>query len=91
MRQTLAMQAVVLIVDDEEPIRRLLKTMLSTEYTVVTAKDGVEAYAVFRGMGGAVDLVLTDLFMQNMDGAELARQTPKRKTRSAYTVHVRDS
>jgi two-component system, cell cycle sensor histidine kinase and response regulator CckA len=73
------MQAVVLIVDDEEPIRRLLKAILSMDYTVLTANDGAEAYAVFRELGGAVDLVLTDLFMPNMDGAELARQLREEK------------
>lgn len=78
MSYTLAVGAVLLIVDDEEPIRRLVKTILC-EYNVLLASDGVEAYQTFQQMGGAVDLVLTDLFMPRMDGNELAAKLQSQK------------
>lgn len=63
------MSAVVLIIDDEPPIRRLLRTVLEAEsYRVREAADARTALAeVAQG----VDLVLLDLGLPDMDGLEL--------------------
>ncbi len=59
----------VLLVDDEEPIRRPIARFLSRRGAVVIeAADGVEA---LERLDDDVDVVLTDLRMPRMDGAEL--------------------
>jgi two-component system response regulator HydG len=63
----------ILIVDDEEEIRTLLKRIFETQkpdYRVVTAPDGFTA--IGRLMQHGFDLVLTDWRMDDMDGLELA-------------------
>jgi len=61
--------ATILIVDDEEPIRTLLRYVLEkARYTVVEATNGMEAIKLFRRH--PVDLVITDLFMPTQDGLE---------------------
>jgi len=63
----------ILIVDDEEGIRTLLKYTFEerNDYQVVIAPDGL--IAIYRLMQQEFDLVLTDWRMGNMDGLELAR------------------
>jgi two-component system KDP operon response regulator KdpE len=62
----------ILVVDDEQQITRVLRASLaSSGYDVLLARDGVEAFDLFRE--SAPDLVITDLFMPRMDGIELTR------------------
>ncbi len=60
----------ILIADDESYIRDLLSSVLSLEYAVLTAEDGVEALEAYR-QHQAIQCVITDLFMPRMDGEEL--------------------
>jgi two-component system chemotaxis response regulator CheY len=63
----------ILIVDDEEEVRALLKCIFETQkpdYQVVTAPDGFTAMGRLIQQG--FDLVLTDWRMGDMDGLELA-------------------
>jgi Response regulator containing CheY-like receiver, AAA-type ATPase, and DNA-binding domains len=64
----------ILIVDDEAYIRDLLVSVLSLEYKVLTAEDGVEAFEVYSQHREAIQCVVTDLFMPRMDGEELIGQ-----------------
>jgi two-component system KDP operon response regulator KdpE len=62
----------VLIVDDEPPIRRFLRTGLDAQgYDVLEAEDGPAALAMLRR--NAVDLVVLDLGLPGMDGSEVIR------------------
>jgi CheY-like chemotaxis protein len=64
----------VLIVDDEEPIRRFVERVLSDGgYEIVTAADGPSALALVAS-GRSVDVLVTDLMMPGMTGDELARR-----------------
>jgi two-component system, cell cycle sensor histidine kinase and response regulator CckA len=64
----------VLVVDDEAPIRTVVERMLTRQgYRVVTAGDGAEGVAVFAQHRSEVRAVLTDLMMPNMDGVALVR------------------
>lgn len=64
----------VLIVDDEEPIRRFVGRVLrDMGFETATAESGADALAVASTFG-PVDLLLTDLMMPNMNGDELARR-----------------
>ncbi|MCX7006855.1 MAG: response regulator [Kiritimatiellaeota bacterium] len=59
----------LLVVDDEEMVRKLATTMLThLGFSVLTAADGVEAEAVFRQHQADIRCVLTDLTMPRMDG-----------------------
>jgi len=61
----------VLVVDDEEPIRSLAKEMLeSSGYRVMLAKDGKEAVGVFQKYYSEIYLVILDLIMPRMGGRE---------------------
>ena len=59
----------VLIVDDEEPIRHVTKNTLEAfGYRVLVAQDGAEAVALFAQYRSEVSLVVTDMMMPIMDG-----------------------
>ncbi len=60
----------ILVVDDEPKMRRVLEIMLEKiGYSVLSASNGVEAQEIFAA--NAVDLIITDLRMPEMDGIEL--------------------
>ncbi|AHF07705.1 response regulator transcription factor [Desulfitobacterium metallireducens] len=71
--------AVILIVDDEEPIQELLKFNLEKEgYTVLVAYDGPSALKTVEEK--CPDLVILDVMLPGMDGMEVCnqlRQNPK--------------
>lgn len=61
----------VLFADDEESLRALGSRMLETlGYTVLAVDDGHKAVEMYRERGDEIDLVLLDLTMPTMDGAE---------------------
>jgi CheY-like chemotaxis protein len=65
----------ILLVEDDPMVRRLASRSLGAAgYQVIEARDGDEALVTFRDLGGAVDLVLTDVVMPRRGGAELARE-----------------
>jgi DNA-binding NtrC family response regulator len=60
----------VLLIDDDDSLRRVAQYMLNEDgYEVLTAGDGVEGFDCFQRH--AVDLVLTDVRMPDMDGVDL--------------------
>jgi len=64
---------VVVVVEDDEDTRELLKTVLQRRgYRVATAADGLDGLDVLRA-ADAVCFVLVDLFMPRMDGFGLLR------------------
>ena len=76
--------AVVLLVEDEEAVRRGGKRMLETRgYTVHEAGSGTEALEIMEDLGGKVDIVVSDVVMPEMDGptllAELRKSYPDLK------------
>ena len=63
---------VILLVEDEEPIRRATQKALARYgYTVLLAADGVEALAIIRSDEHSIDLVISDLMMPRMGGKML--------------------
>jgi two-component system cell cycle sensor histidine kinase/response regulator CckA len=69
----------VLVVDDEEAVRRLACRMLTwTGYQALEASHGREAIAAIEQHAAGVHLVLTDIKMPGMNGRELGRQVEQR-------------
>ncbi|MBB3440677.1 PAS domain-containing sensor histidine kinase [Rhizobium sp. BK379] len=70
--------AVILLVEDEEAVRRGGKRMLETRgYTVHEAGSGVEALEIMEELEGKVDIVVSDVVMPEMDGPSLLRELRK--------------
>jgi len=70
----------VLLVEDEESLRRLGERLLrASGYTVLSAANGKEALEVMGRYGKSVDLLLTDVVMPGMSGRELATELGNRK------------
>jgi len=71
--------AVVLLVEDEEAVRRGGKRMLETRgYTVHEAGSGVEAMDILEELEGQVDIVVSDVVMPEMDGPTLLGEIRKK-------------
>jgi CheY-like chemotaxis protein len=64
---------VVLPVDDEAAIRRMLRMILEANgYVVLDAADGLEGLALCRNHPGPIDVLLSDINMPRLGGHELA-------------------
>lgn len=65
----------ILFVDDEEQLRDIAKRLFSTNgYQVIACEHGVEALEIFQSSPDQFDLVITDMTMPHMTGAELAQK-----------------
>ena len=63
----------VVVVDDEEPLVRLIRRYLEREgYEVSTAHDGAVALDLIRD--AEPDVIILDLMLPGLDGLEVARQ-----------------
>lgn len=68
----------ILVVDDEAPIRETTKTSLETyNYRAVTASNGIEAVALYAEYRDEVSVVITDMLMPAMDGPTTIRTLQK--------------
>src|SRR5579884_3200579 len=68
----------ILVVDDEEPIREIVSSMLtSAGYRCRSVKSGLEALAALNS-GEEYELVLSDLRMAELDGIGLLEKTKDR-------------
>jgi putative nucleotidyltransferase with HDIG domain len=68
----------ILVVDDEEPIREIVASMLGTAgYACKQAASGMEALAVLSS-GEEFELMLSDLMMADLDGIGLLERTKER-------------
>ena len=75
----------ILVVDDDQSLRELLRLHLSSAgYEVTTASDGIEAgYAVLKS---PPDLIISDVGMPHMDGYEFIAALKSDKTLPAIPV-----
>ncbi|MDH5759469.1 MAG: response regulator [Gemmatimonadota bacterium] len=64
----------VLLVDDEEPVRRVMrKALTAMGFEIVEAPDGAVALDMVRDPDTPLSLLVTDVMMPRMKGTELAR------------------
>jgi two-component system, cell cycle sensor histidine kinase and response regulator CckA len=78
-RVDLTGQGTILLVEDEEGLRSLnARGLRSRGYTVVEASNGIEALEALEEREGAIDLVVSDVVMPEMDGPTLLRSMRKR-------------
>ena len=61
----------LLVVDDSEMNREILKEILGKEYRILEACDGNEALEMLEQYGTEISLVLLDIIMPQMDGFEV--------------------
>src|SRR5262249_19789612 len=68
----------ILLADDEEVVGRLAMTILERlGYKVLCAQDGAEAVDIYRQRARDIDLVILDLAMPRLSGADALRELRK--------------
>jgi CheY-like chemotaxis protein len=78
-------QETILLAEDEEAVSGLMVRVLQEKgYEVLSARHGREALRIWRQRKDDVDLLLTDVVMPEMGGADLAREL----RRSGYTKPI---
>jgi two-component system cell cycle sensor histidine kinase/response regulator CckA len=70
------MPVTILIVDDEEIVRKMLRVVLTSQNTdFLEAKNATEALKIAREHRGVIDLLISDVVMPGrMNGTEMAAQ-----------------
>jgi DNA-binding response OmpR family regulator len=74
----------ILVVDDDEGTRRALAILLSGEYEVVTASDGIDGVAM--AVREPPDLIIADMWMPGVDGALMVKRMKQIDTLSSVPV-----
>jgi len=68
----------VLLVEDEQAVREATSEFLKLQgYTVLEAKDGLDALAVSKKHASKIHLLITDVVMPNLSGGELAKEVKR--------------
>ncbi len=71
-------EAKILIVDDEERIRRLLKMYLERENYIIDEADNGDT-AIYKALQFDYDLIILDIMMPGKDGIEVCKQIREKK------------
>jgi len=67
-------EGVILLAEDDRSVRRLVVSELTRRgFTVLEAEDGAAALEMFRKEKDRVDILVTDVVMPRMNGADLAK------------------
>ena len=78
----------ILLVEDEEAVRAFAaRALASRGYTVLEAESGLEALKVVETAGGAIDLIVSDVIMPEMDGPSMLAEL-RRKGLTAKIIFV---
>jgi PAS domain S-box-containing protein len=73
----------ILVVEDEEEVRRITLQILENQgYRVLAARSGEEALGLLSAFKGKIDLLLTDVVMPGMDGRILAERIRQERPES---------
>ena len=64
----------ILVVDDDPAVRKYISDALGTTYfSVMNARDGVDALRLIDSSPESIDVLLVDIVMPRLNGNELAR------------------
>jgi PAS domain S-box-containing protein len=75
-----AQAATILVVEDEDAVRQILVTTLrAANYSVLEAESAEHALEVAREADRPIDLLVSDVMMQRMDGLELAEELKRER------------
>lgn len=69
----------ILVVDDSEMNRELLKEMLKDDFEILEAQNGAEGIEILQNEGRKISLVLLDIVMPVMDGFEVLTEMNKNR------------
>lgn len=70
--------ATILVIEDEEMLRELLRSLLTSKgHKVVLAKDGEDGVNAYSQSPGAIDLVISDLGLPKLNGEEVVKRIKK--------------
>ena len=87
MNESYPFPARILVVDDEDMVRRLLQRMLERQgYEVDLAANGEEAME--RARERVPDAILLDMYMPGMDGAEVCRALKREPATAEIPVRM---
>jgi two-component system, cell cycle sensor histidine kinase and response regulator CckA len=76
--------ATILLVDDDESIRRLVRHLLTDHpYEIIEARDGAEALDLASAHEGPIHLLLTDIIMPKLNGIVLAERLAQQRPETA--------
>jgi len=64
----------ILLVEDDDSLRAVLLRLLGQDYNVLAARDGQGAMTILYRYPGAIDLLLADAGLPDMDGWDLVRR-----------------
>ena len=79
------MGKVIMTVDDSASVRQMVNfTLQQAGYEVITASDGRDALSKLNG--AAINMVITDLNMPNLDGINLIRQLRPKPSTSLFPL-----
>ena len=79
----------ILLVEDEEPILELGRTILRRYgYTVLAARNGAEATALAESHEGPIHLLVTDVVMPSMNGKDLRDAVVRSRPGDEGALHV---
>jgi signal transduction histidine kinase len=74
LQESLRGEETILIVEDEQAVRKLVRQTLETQgYNVLEAFDGQNALLLLSQYKGSIHLMITDVVMPNMSGRELVQ------------------
>ena len=80
-------KTVILVVEDDRPIRNLMVTTLKThDYKYLTAENGTEA--LLEASSHNPDIVLLDLGLPDMEGVEVIRQIRSWSNMPLSLIHI---
>ena len=65
-------QTSIMIIDDNEDIRTLVRSILGTDYHIIEAGDGQEAWQIIQSQ--TPDIIISDVMMPHLDGHTLCRR-----------------
>ena len=78
---------VVLVVEDDEQVLKLSRTILAKgDYVVISADNAPAALRISREHQGAIDVLLTDVELRGTDGITLARQITAERSETAVLL-----